>query len=288
MKRVLLISAICACFLSCQNLNNIDVETKDSTIDLLHFDSISSFEQVMQGLATGALTREGIGPRFSLFTKYSLIDIYQDPILKHDFRGFHPTRSTEDLTIYEAAGFDELVPDENLASLLNARAEICIDGKIYKISEQGTYCFDASLLESFNENYELYEESEGVLIDSFTYQLDNGIIRYATFLQDDFLEYYASDYYEESDNEDELGCLIKTKAPTMISSLQMIDYNKYPKYCSDAQTVAGKFFQSLIGRNKSFDYNFTNKKKFSSKLFYYDYLFWSSIGITTKMQKRTC
>ncbi len=154
---------------------------------------------------------------------------------------------------------------------------------------------------SFYESYAEFEESEGELVDTLTYLLADGVIRYATFHHDESMTYYADDYYEEEDdeyaeeNEDD-GCeeepddsvqAVNTRAPIIVSSLQNVDYFKYPRYCSDAKTVVGKLFQSLFGRNKAFNYKFTSSKRMSSKFFYYDYLFWSSIGITTKMQKKT-
>lgn len=214
-------------------------------------------------------------------------------------RDFRPTRGSDDDTIYELVGYEDLVPDEDLASLLNARGEIEIEGKVYKISETGTYCFDSSMEEEFYESYAEFEESEGELVDTLTYLLADGIIRYATFYHDESETYYADDYYEEEDDDDSEGDddskeepedsiqAVNTRAPVIVSSLQNVDYFKYPRYCSDAKTVVGKLFQSLFGRNKAFNYKFTSKKRMSSKFFYYDYMFWSSIGITTKMQKKT-
>lgn len=283
-------------------------EVTTTQIDRLSFNSFESFHQVMNSIKSERLDRESISPRVGLMSKSSTVDYLNDPILKYDMRDFRPTRGSDDDTIYELVGYEDLVPDEDLASLLNARGEIEIEGKVYKISETGTYCFDSSMEEEFYESYAEFEESEGELVDTLTYLLADGIIRYATFYHDESETYYADDYYEEEDDdyaddnedyddsegdddskeepEDSIQA-VNTRAPVIVSSLQNIDYFKYPRYCSDAKTVVGKLFQSLFGRNKAFNYKFTSKKRMSSKFFYYDYLFWSSIGITTKMQKKT-
>ena len=250
----------------------------------------------MNSIKAERIERGSISPRIGLMSKSSTVDYLNDPILKYDMRDFRPTRGSDDDTIYELVGYEDLVPDEDLASLLNARGEIEIEGKVYKISETGTYCFDSSMEEEFYESYAEFEESEGELVDTLTYLLADGVIRYATFYNDESETYYADDYYDEEDDdsdddskedlEDSIQA-VNTRAPVIVSTLQNVDYFKYPRYCSDAKTVVGKLFQSLFGRNKAFNYKFTNKKRMSSKFFYYDYLFWSSIGITTKMQKKT-
>lgn len=274
-------------------------EVTTTQIDRLSFNSFESFHQVMNSIKAERIERGSISPRIGLMSKSSTVDYLNDPILKYDMRDFRPTRGSEDNTIYELVGYEDLVPDEDLASLLNARGEIEIEGKVYKISETGTYCFDSSMEEEFYESYAEFEESEGELVDTLTYLLADGVIRYATFYNDESETYYADDYYDEEDDdsddsdddskedlEDSIQ-VVNTRAPVIVSTLQNVDYFKYPRYCSDAKTVVGKLFQSLFGRNKAFNYKFTNKKRMSSKFFYYDYLFWSSIGITTKMQKKT-
>lgn len=284
------------CATSCHNeellLNPSETQDETLPIDILSFDSIESFQQIMHGLESNTIQRGSIAPRASLLSKSSSIAHREDPVLRYDMRNFQATKGSEEESIYDIVGYDELVPDENLASLLNARGEIEIAGTIYKISEQGTYCFDASLEEEFHENYAILEETEGELVDTLTYVLADGIIRYATFATEDYESYFAEDYFEEPDEEMEEEIIEEdteagTKSPTIVSHLQNLDYSKYPRYCSDAKTVLGKFFQSLFGRNKSFDYNFTNKKRFNAKFFYYDYIFWSSIGVTTKVQKKS-
>lgn len=271
-------------------------EVTTTQIDRLSFNSFESFHQVMNSIKAERIERGSISPRIGLMSKSSTVDYLNDPILKYDMRDFRPTRGSDDDTIYELVGYEDLVPDEDLASLLNARGEIEIEGKVYKISETGTYCFDSSMEEEFYESYAEFEESEGELVDTLTYLLADGVIRYATFYNDESETYYADDYYDEEDDdsdddskedlEDSIQA-VNTRAPVIVSTLQNVDYFKYPRYCSDAKTVVGKLFQSLFGRNKAFNYKFTNKKRMSSKFFYYDYLFWSSIGITTKMQKKT-
>ena len=310
-KTAVMLLTVILLTISCIDDNGLSIfeqsEVTTTRIDRLSFNSFESFHQVMNSMKSERIERESISPRVGLMSKSSTVDYLNDPILKYDMRDFRPTRGSDDDTIYELVGYEDLVPDEDLASLLNARGEIEIEGKVYKISETGTYCFDSSMEEEFYESYAEFEESEGELVDTLTYLLADGVIRYATFHHDESETYYADDYYEEAEEDDDYADenedddsdddskeepedstqSVNTRAPVIVSSLQNVDYSKYPRYRSDAKTVVGKLFQSLFGRNKSFNYKFTSKKRMSSKFFYYDYLFWSSIGITTKMQKKT-
>lgn len=275
------------CFSACtkDDLAKNYCETSNESVDILSFDSIDSFQQVMMGLANNTIPIGNISPNVNLLDVVTSFDYRSDPILRYELRDFRITRDTQNSTYYESSNYEELVPDENLASLLNAKGEIEIDGTIYKISERGTYMFESSLKDEFDASYAIFEESEGQLIDTLTYQLADGIVRYATFEESESETFMAPDYFEEP--EDEAESPTETRIPTIVSPLQNLNFNDYPVYNSSAKTVAGKILQSLIGRNKSIHYNFTNKKRFSSKFFYYDYLFWSSIGILTKMQKKT-
>ncbi|SKC50839.1 hypothetical protein SAMN06298215_1365 [Bacteroidales bacterium WCE2008] len=281
---------------------SIDDSSSKTTmeIDRLSFSSMDEFRARMYQCRTSD-TKSSIdfGPQASLMSSCSDIDYQNDPILRYDLRDYKPTKADGDVTVYEAAGYEEYIPDENLATLLNARGEVEIGGVIYKISKTGTYYFDKKLEAVFIDSYAAFEECEGEKVDTLVYKLSDGIYRYATFELEDYQIYYDSEYYDEPDLEEDVealdgrilesepASLASTKSlPPMYSYLAAINWADYPRYCSDAKTWAGKIIQSLFGRNKAFDYKFTNKRKFQSKFYYYDYLFWSSIGVSTKMLKK--
>lgn len=246
------------------------------TIDMLKISSLSAFNQLMGDLSTGAIHIKDVQPQRNLFSSLSSLDYRNDPILKYEMREAQITKSDLNKSVYSFAGYEELIPDENLAGLLNARGEIQISDKVYKIAKSGTYCIDENKLNEFNDSFTLFEEMEGPPLDEGLYQLYDGVLRFDTFGEEDYECFYAEDYYVEDDADTKI-----------ITSLKNLDYKKYPRYCSDAKTFIGKILQSLFGRNKAFDYKFTNNRRFSSKFYYYDYIFWSSIGVSTKMQKKS-
>ena len=166
-----------------------DLETHDvkpissKEIDRLSFGSIEEFRNAMITSSHGDTKSSTIRqPRVNLFTKTNQIEIENDPVLCHDLKGYTATKAAEDVSVYEAAGYEELIPDETLAGFLNARAEVEIANTVYKISPQGTYFFDKELEDDFYENYSTFEEEEGVLIDTLTVKLLDGIYRYNTFV----------------------------------------------------------------------------------------------------------
>lgn len=272
---------------SCSKLENQseDLSLEKTEIGILSFESIEEFQNVMDNLELGIETKSTLIPHLSvnLFSKSSSVDYENDPILKYDMHDYFQTKSsTDDSSIYEAAGYENLVPDEVFASVLNARGEVKVGGNIYKISPKGTYVFNESIEDIFNDNYSIFEESKGEMIDSMTFKLTDGIIRYSTFKSDAYT-FYAEGYEEDVEyNENDF----ETKAPVFVSSLQNLDYSRYPRYCSDAHTLVGKLLQSLFGSNKTFEYYFSNNRRFSANFYYYDYIIWSSIGTKTNMQKK--
>lgn len=65
-----------------------------------------------------------------------------------------------------------------------------------------------------------------------------------------------------------------------------IDWDSFESHVTDAHTVAGKWIQSLFGRNKAFEVSFKDNRRLKTKLYYYNYLGYASIGAKTKFQKK--
>lgn len=114
----------------------------------------------------------------NLFSRYSEIDIENDPLL-----AFEVSRGVckENGTLYKILGYDELVPNENFARLLNIHGEIQVGETVYKISPRGTYFFPASEIELFESKYPELEGLDGETIAEKTQHLVGAIYRYDTF-----------------------------------------------------------------------------------------------------------
>ncbi len=286
-KGILLFAVLAFFFSSCEKdalteTAGVDMPVK---VDRLSFDSKEAFWSAMHEMSD--FERSGMSSRLksSLFSTISSLSIENDPVLSCDLREIIQTKATGVKTIYEVGNYEDLVPDERLAALLNARGEIEVGGTIYKIAEEGTYYFPKTKEKTFYKNYDVFKTKKGDRIDEMTERLADGIFRYDTF-RTDRQETPEVTLTPQPKTEGLYFGQPPTPPAVPISPLALLDYGKYPRYCSDAQTWFGNLIQSIIGRNKTFDYKFSGDRRFTSKFYYYNYLFCESIGAVTKYQKK--
>ncbi len=117
----------------------------------------------------------------NLFSRLEEVDINNDPILSYEMMAYEYEEGDNSKTLYQILGYDELVPNENFARLMNARGEFQVGDTIYKVSPKGTYYFPSESRMIFESEYSELENSKGVLIKDKTYQLAPNIYRYDTF-----------------------------------------------------------------------------------------------------------
>lgn len=155
-------------------------ENESSSIAILSFDSPEElWNSINEGETNRINTKGAEGASFSnLFMSLADVDLESDPILSYEAsKRFFGGKET----VYRALGYDELVPNENFARLLNVHGEFRVGDLIYKVSPRGTYYFPETELEQFEANYASYEESEGELVKEKTYLIAPSIYRYDTF-----------------------------------------------------------------------------------------------------------
>lgn len=187
----------------------------------------------------------------------------------------------EDFTVYETCGYDSIVPDTAFAKLLNIKGEIQVADTVYKVSPRGTYFFVASLEQYFTDHYPEFEKKDGILIAEKTYKIDDkGIYRYSSFDKENLDA-------ESSTLPDSINELLSPPVPPINGSYaNEINWDSFPTYNADAKTIAGKVWQSLFGRNKSYTYKISKKRRVRSKFYFYNYLIHASIGAEVEMQKK--
>lgn len=219
-------------------------------------------------------------PEENLFVPLDEIAYVEDPVLQVECQFIDESvLISDEVCVYDALGYDELIPNKNLARMMNARAEIMVQDTVYKVSPRGTYFFPKEYLSTFEENYASMESQEGQLVSENLYQLSEHVFRYDTFDSDVYEDY---DFIELENPLD----TISTKGP-IIAWGNQINWSQYPRVNISAQTWIGKLFESLIGRNKSFTYNYSgNRKRLKTKFYYYNYIFFSESGVYTKTEER--
>ena len=139
----------------------------------------------------------------------------------------HPTTrnsdTNEQMTYYEASGFEELVPNKNFAKLLNPNGEVIVNDTVFYINSNGTYYFQKSLEEEFKSIYAV--DSLGTEIAKDLYRLADGIYRYNSFIESEVeeieieLTYGEYNIWEEED-DDEISTI----------AIPELNYSSFPTF----------------------------------------------------------
>ena len=267
-------------------------------IGLLSFKSADELNEAMQTMHAVQRVPKGMidvpldtarGDDFKdIFTPVGELEQYAqiDPIIELELAStkkyIDDTRLLDDMSIYDACGYEKLVPENDFAKLLNARGEIEVNDTVYKISKQGTYFFHVSLYKYFTNKYKDLECANGRKVSDKTYLVDdNGIYRYETF------DSTATDVEkEDSELPDSLNESEAPLAPPIMSSYaQEVPWDKLPVYNADAKTIIGKFWQNLFGR-KCFKYKISKNRRVKTRFYYFDYKIHESIGALVIMEKK--
>lgn len=277
------------------NFDNIEntVEQEARKIGLRKFSSKQEFAEFLRNRKP--LSRFGIKEEFtdSLTVPIKTLPdsiIKSDPILARELWNIDTAYliQNDNLTVYEAAGYDSIVPDMDLARVLNVRGEVQIADTVYKISNKGTYYFHVDKEAYFTTNYDNIIQEEGQIIGNNLYQIIDGIYLYDTFKD------RGNTYFEENKRPiiiDDLGSDdtssdtdIEVEIPTYDPS--EIDWSIFPTYYTDNASGISWVWQKLFGCDKGYLYGLTENRRVKVKLYYYNYVFWASTGAYVVMQKK--
>ena len=325
MKRFFTIFVVAVLVAACAKFNepvNIqDSEGALTKIGMLHFDSKQSLHALINSnpeTINQFITRSEVefaidSIRFiSLTAPIATRVVPSDPILRID--GLRTDISWEfsselcpKVSMYKVLGYDTLIPNRQFAKLLNARGEIAVGDTIYKISPKGTYYYEQSLKSTFEENYELYESSTGTLVAENLEQVDEGIFRYATFVdsQNRVIEnpdipeelpseatdnYVSPSIWNDTDYTPNINTNLDISLSYPIATGETrninIPWQTFPVFATEAQTAFGSFWEDIIGRNKSFTTLLSKKRRLKGKFYYFNYLVYAEIGVSAKFQKK--
>lgn len=228
-----------------------------------------SKEELREGINSVNMenTKGAVNSNFtSLFTPAKSVDMQNDPVLSYEWSRCGVQNENSSLTIYELFGYDELVPNEGFAKLLNARGEVCVRDTIYKISPRGTYFFPISKQEEFEKNYSKYEQIDGVEIRDRMYRIDADVYRYDTF--NDIDEEYA---FTVISNDEGVSYLTKSDP-----SFPYINWSSFPLYVGSVND----YF-----RNQVLTCSLPNNRRVRTKIYHNDYIIYDERGATLKCQK---
>ncbi|MGF1587159.1 MAG: hypothetical protein ACFCUM_17700 [Bacteroidales bacterium] len=194
------------------------------------------------------------------------------------------------VTYYDVLEFSDLVPNEDLATLLNTKGEIQVGNLMYRITPAGTYYYDPSLREDVDAIIEQLDEMKGQQIGEYTFKLAEGITRYNTFEEAaeeivvEDKDFYANDpYWDDAyfDMIENSGGAGETRALGTIPGV-----NNFPRYSAASQTIVGGWLEDLFGRNKAYYVDISSKRRLKGKLYYYKYHFYDEFGLMAETQKK--
>lgn len=312
---VLFIAIFAISFFSCSDNYCLEPEIdqtgdgfgKSNQIDMLKFDSKESFAEALNQIRNGSRSNANI-------LKYGLTNttveqayvirdsIHFDDVLFDSTKLIH----MKDLSMYIAAGYDTLVPEIEVAELLNVNGQVQIGDTIYKISPKGTYAYPASLNTTFSLNFNQLENMEGTLISEDYYSLAWGINRFDTYNQNYKTElnfdanklpfYFLDDEIGDGSGGSNTGgsntgndygtSYVSAEGRSGNSHYYDADWTKFPTYDTDDVNWFYGLWQSIFGCDKGYTYDISNNRRVKVKLYYYNYIFVASSGTYVEMQKK--
>lgn len=270
MKNIICVTVLTIVVSCCTNrlepiaLKNAEENKAQSEISFLSFDSEQALYNAINMNSYDGNTKVSHDRDINnLFTLVGEYDSSDDPVLLYELSRFDKSEYPSDVTFYELLHYDEMVPNENFAKLINVRGEFCVSDNIYKISPRGTYYFPVYLRDYFSEHYSEFEVSDGILVSDNTYLLSPSIYRYDTF-GDSFKDEVWSYCIEEG---------VETKS----DPFPVFSWSNYPTY-------SGPYSDYLS--NDVFTYSLPSNRRIKTCVFHNNYVVYQERGAYVKCQKK--
>lgn len=288
---------------SCEKSESISqvLPVKESTSlsnAFMEFSSPDELNKFVREFNDGIMTRTSSQDIHSLCSVISVSMVNSDPILSVEIPdSLRKMTDGNYVNLYTDFGYDSLLPEESFAATLNYRGEYAVNDTVYKVSPRGTFCIPKKFVNIFEKEYaKIYKENVSEVGDGFyDFSKSDNIsndLRASLRLYDTFGN--GTTPVEMSYEQSEMDNAVRSRSVVLpdgnldddwIAALD-IDWDSFDSYTTDAHTVAGKWIQSLFGRNKAFNVSFANNRRLKTKLYYYNYVGYASIGAKAKFQKK--
>lgn len=233
-------------------------EVRKGTVSVLNFTSRATLEDVI------AQKKRTDSNGDSLFCDIRTSDV------KFHLR----SNNTQEVDVIELS---DLVPDPDMAALINSNGEIIINDTLYVITPYGTFF---SGKDNQKEIYAAISDKSNhysFKIKGDLYRIGN-VYRFDTFKEID-VSYTDSIAAEKED----LGSIARATS----KEIPTPNINLFPKAKGSKHTFVGKILQGL-GQRKSLVSTFpsNSKRRLNCATFDYNYYFRQSIGVTAKIQHK--
>jgi hypothetical protein len=288
-----------------ENLTEEVENIGQENIDYLVFEDIHLFESSFINLEDdednnfySELNKYAMVPDnfISLKNKISKEEIGFDVDNVHNFR----TTSIDDFLNINPDSISELIPDTKLRNFLNEKLEIQIAGKFYKITPFGTFFTKKDNIENLKDfiNNLYTDENPNLKLPELdrieVFEVKRDIFLFPTFHDEsENIQYENVSRLNSTSNASVNGDKvyqytdygpIPLPYPYLLS---LADYENFAVHKYGANTVVGKFFEGIgTGTNNSYKQYWTSLFRLKVKLYSFDYVFYKSIGLNAKMQKK--
>ncbi len=160
------------------------------------------------------------------------------------------------LNYYEAFGYDNLVPNEQFAKLLNWKGEVLVNDSLYRITPVGTFCADNANKLASIEIERCYEQivskEHPVFKDEFCVKLNDNVCLYNSFP-----EYKLN----------ESNCITRANSEIPL---------RY--YSNESNGWVWRRLASLFGERSTKHFEYISKKRINGSLYDYNYGVYAESG----------
>lgn len=183
---------------------------------------------------------------------------------------------------------DELLPDQNLASILDERLEVQVEDMIYKVTPYGTFMIEPPM----------YNEITSIL-DNKPYIEDADLSNDPFYLNrttDNIYEILPGvtllDTYEAATgNIDDVIQVQNFEVPynSVYQYRPELDswvYDSLPTIKYGGKTWLGKLFENIFGREEIYTDKFSSNRRVRVNFYKMSWVIYSAVGISVKMQKK--
>lgn len=223
------------------------------------FLSLPSKDALQDAIEQGTMTRSTISSFVENGEFTSLLDEVSSnaPCLDELTTEEKDTILSQHLTYYEAFGYEDLVPNENFAKLLNWKGEILVDDSLYRITPIGTFCTSDATPVGSQKIESLYQQilqKDSLAFNDSTYiKLTDNVLLYNSF----------PEYKLE-------GTSLESRASTEVP-LKHYASNK-------SNGWVWKKLSNLLGDRSTKHYEYLHKKRVNGSLYDYNYGVYAESG----------
>lgn len=200
------------------------------------------------------------------------------------------------MTYYEAFGYENIIPNENFAQIVNIDGEIIVQDSLYRISDVATFVSskeDARELREYLANVD-----EDVLQDRIMSSPKSRIqltpritaVRLVEKISEEDSDCGIGDWAGRStgssDSGNNGGSSYSKEDGTGEINLNQIPFSSFPTYSSSSHTFVGKIIDSLFGERHTRHHKFRNGYRVSGSLYDYNYGVYRECGAFVRMDKK--